>query len=222
MTKTHLITFMAFLLAVQAGSAFGQVQYAITDLGTLGAVAGINDSGQVVGFYYTGIGGSYHAYLFSGSGPMQDIGTLGGPSSNATCININGQIVGTADTTAGYGHAFLYSGNGPMQDLGTLGGPYYSQACGINDFGQIVGNAGTKAGYNHAFLYSGSGPMKDLGTLGGPASLAEFINNNGQIVGNANTQAGNYNISHAFLYNGSGPMQDLGTLGGESSEARCA
>ena len=44
---------------------------------------------------------------------MQDLGTLAGPDVNlysiARAINDAGQIVGEAQTTAGFDHAFLYS-----------------------------------------------------------------------------------------------------------------
>lgn len=210
----------AVLLLFLVTSTFGQVQYAITDLGTLGGTTsyayGINNSGQIVGWADTTT--AYrHAFLYSGSGPIQDLGTLGGGNSFAYGINDSGQVVGEADISAGYGnyHAFLYSGSGPMQDLGTFGG-VGSSASDINNSGQIVGRAGTSAGNGnyHAFLYSGSGPMQDLGTLGGPSSYAWGINKSGQIVGRADTDGGDI---RAFVFSGSGPMQDLGTLGGQAS-----
>lgn len=228
MTKAALLPAVLLLLAV--GSAFGAVQYAITDLGTLGGTRSyaydINNSGQVVGGSYLS-GGGYHAFLYSGSGPMQDLGTLRqtsyGENSCAYGINDNGQVVGSSSTAFGgdYHHAFLYSGSGSMQDLGTLELLGYSSAYGINDSGQVVGEAGTTGGlYNHAFLYSGSGPMQDLGTLGGTYSRANDINDSGQVVGVARTRSNGPLC--AFLYSGSGPMQDLGTLGGSygSSVAR--
>ena len=231
----------AVLLLFAAGNAFGDVQYAITDLGTLGRTYSqanaINNSGQVVGLATTSTSdgfvllsgdGFVHAFLYSGNGPMQDLGTFGGPSSRATAINDNGQVVGYA-TISFQGpidnpdpfpkHAFLYSGSGPMQDLGTLGGSN-GEASGINDSGQVVGYAITSNNYLHAFRTSPNSPINpatdDLGTLGGDRSEAYGINNSGQVVGRARTSDG---TSHAFLYSGSGPMQDLGTLGGTLSSA---
>ena len=61
---------------------------------------------------------------------VTDLGTLGGSSSYATCINNSGQIAGEADTT-NTTHAFLFSG-GNMTDLGTLNGGE-SQATSINN-----------------------------------------------------------------------------------------
>lgn len=177
----------------------------------------INNSGQVVGYFYP-VGHTERAFLYS-NGSMTDLGTLGGTRSWAYDINNNGNIVGYAGIAGDTAHAFLYS-NGVMNDLGTLGGKE-SAATGINDSGQVVGGADTSntwyAPNPHAFLYS-NGVMSDLGTLGGPNSGADDINNNGQVVGFSTY---NYTVNgpwHAFLYS-NGSMNDLGTLGGTTSRA---
>ena len=157
MTKAALLP--AVLLLFAAGSAFGAVQYAMTDLGTLGGSTSyaydINNSGEVVGYSYT-VAGDQHAYLCRSNGPMQDLGTLGyapgiGSCSYACGINDGGQVVGYSTTSGGHWCAFLYGDSGPMQDLGTLGGPD-SYAYGINNSGQIVGYSYTISLSNHAFL----------------------------------------------------------------------
>ncbi len=229
-TKAALLP--AVLLLFAAGNAFAAVQYAITDLGTLGGTYsyayGINDSGQVVGTAYTTSvdGAEYyqHAFLYSGNGPMQDLGTLpGGTWSYASGINNSGQIVGGAQTPTTAAHAFLYNGSGPMQDLGTLsGGTYDSFANAINNSGQVVGRSdwyspgGTQT---HAFLYSGSGPMQDLTTSIG-RDRAYGINDSGQVVGSAWNDQGD---SYAFRTSPNSPINpatdNLGTLGGSVSGA---
>ena len=136
-------TYLAVLCSGGVMSCIGQ-----------GVAYGINNSGQVVGT--TGTSG--HAFLYSGNGPMQDLGTLGGVYmySSASGINNSGQVVGYAYTSGDTKRAFLYSGSGPMQDLNTLIAPSSGWTLGtanaINDRGQIVGAGKNPAGKTHAFL----------------------------------------------------------------------
>jgi probable HAF family extracellular repeat protein len=213
------------LVFSNAGTVHAIVSYNVTDLGTLGEglstsyARGINNSGQIVGAYGSQVAPTfydYRAFLYSGNGPMQDIGSLPDrPSTWAYSINNIGQIVGYS-ANAAYARAFFYD-NGTMTDLGTLSGEIgtTSRAFGINDVGQVVGES--IDGYRHAFLYSGSGPLQDLGTLGGSESSACAINNNGLIVGWAKTDS---NEPRAFFCSGNGTLQDLGTLGGWGSWAK--
>lgn len=184
------------------------------DLGTLAsgyagaysAGLAINDSGAVVGWADDGAI-VRRAFLYAGSGPMQDLGTPGGINSWAYDINDAGQIAGHT-SIGGFNRAFLYNG-GSFQDLGTLGGAE-SQSWGINSSAQVVGWATNSAGLPRAFLYSGTGPMQDLGTLGGATASARDINDLGHVVGAAAVSDGSL---HAFLWSGGGPMQDLGIAG---------
>ena len=82
------------------------------ELGTLGGPdsygLGINDSGQVVGYSYTGASNPSRAFLFGG-GSMTNVGGIVGV---AYAINNNGQVVGqTGDS------AFVFS-SGSLQKLG--------------------------------------------------------------------------------------------------------
>jgi probable HAF family extracellular repeat protein/autotransporter-associated beta strand protein len=154
----------------------------------------------------------WHAFLYNGSGPLQDIGTLPDrPFSGAARINNNGQIAGTAcsDTNGTNDEAFFYSGVGPLQGLGTLSGTDFSVATGINNSGQLVGYAApaNTPWAQHAFMYDSTGLMRDLNF-----SRAQAINNNGQFTGS-------WGNGRAFLYNNSGDIRDLGTFGGLYNES---
>jgi probable HAF family extracellular repeat protein len=220
---------LALLFASPLPSAAAAQIYHLTDLGTLpggtqSCAAGINGSGQVVGYASTNGSGAFHAFLYSG-GTMIDLGTFGGSRSQAYGINDSGGIVGAYIPAGGTAErAFRYSG-GVFTNLGLLPGTSNSsQAYAINASGQAVGHSGTNGLTQRGFLYSG-GPLVDLGTLsGGIHSHAHCINNSGQIAGYSQKKVGSAGGSpiyaeHAFSYSG-GSMTDLGTLpGGSNSRA---
>src|SRR5262245_1369847 len=143
------------------------------DLGTLGGTSSrataVNDSDQLTGNAGIAVGSTAaHAFRYTGGlpgsgGVMQDLGTLGGPTSRGYGINASGKIVGDSQITGGAVttfHAFHYTGtpgvDGVMTDLGTLGGTI-SAANAINNAGQIAG-ASQLAGSSdyHAFRYTGT------------------------------------------------------------------
>lgn len=185
------------------------VQYSVADLGALSGLSGsfaygINNSGQVVGMAFFA-GNSVHAFLWTSSGGMHDLGTLGNSQGYASAINNSGQITGYT-LNGSPSHAFLWTSAGGMLDLGTFGGRS-SGAYGINDSGQVVGGAYNSSGYGRAFLWSSIAGMQDLGTLGGAESWAFDINSSGQVVGGADLSGGS---EQAFLWTIGGGMQGLG------------
>jgi len=176
-------------------------------------VLGLNNSGDLTGFFYVAFDHPPHAFSYT-NGVLTDIGTLGGDVGQGNAINSSGHIVGESQPAGSFvSHAFLYDGTN-MTDLGTLGGSY-SSADLINELGQAGGSSltgGDEA--THAFLYS-DGSMNDLGTLGGTYSVASALNNFGEVAGSS-TLANNQ--QHAFFSDGAS-MTDLGTLGGPYSAA---
>jgi probable HAF family extracellular repeat protein len=119
------------------------------DLGTLGgsgaSALAINSTGHVVGQASTAGDTSTHAFLWSKSRGIQDLGLLpGGDTSVAYGINAVGTVVGSAATIGPIGqHAFVWTKSTGMQDLNDLipsgTGWLLVQAAGINKSGQIVG-----------------------------------------------------------------------------------
>jgi probable HAF family extracellular repeat protein len=69
-----------------------------------------NSSDEVVGM--SNFLGQQHAFFWTASGGMLDLGTLGGPYSTALAINDDRQIVGNTTTAGGNYHAVLWQING--------------------------------------------------------------------------------------------------------------
>jgi probable HAF family extracellular repeat protein len=164
---------------------------------TQGTVArGINDAGQIVGFYTNATG--QHGFLLSGGtyttldDPLATLGTV------ATGINASGQIVGWYSNASGT-HGFLYFDGlyAPIDDplaahVATAG----TFASGINASGQIVGSYVDATGGNHGFLYNpNGGTYTTLDDPLGTNTQAFDINDAGEIVGQ-------YSFSQSFLYSG--------------------
>jgi probable HAF family extracellular repeat protein len=191
---------------ILANTSFGQ-SYQLTDLaallGTNSYAQGINNDGQVVGYWQSTNGA--HAFLYRG-GAVTDLGLLGGAATNnfALSINNSGQVVGFSETTNG-AVAFVYQ-NGAITNLGNFGG-LESYAFGINDGGQIVGHLVTGGGAL-AYLYN-NGIVTSLGTLGGTNSFAYGVNNALQVAGSS-LKTDNL-TTHAFLWQ-NGVIRDLNQL----------
>ncbi|HWZ81590.1 MAG TPA: hypothetical protein VNW47_03135 [Terriglobales bacterium] len=211
----------------------------LTDLGTLGgnesSANAVNSRGQVAGGalntiadpytsnFYVGGATQVHAFRWTRSHGMQDLGTLGGTDSAAFSINERGQIAGmsftntTVNPTTGVPtlDPFLWE-NGKMLDLGTLGGTF-GVAFALNNRGQVVGYsdlAGDNTGV-HAFLWDQQGGMQDLGTLGGATGVALSINDAGDIAGGDSLADGS---GRSFLSR-HGVMTDLGTVVGTNIDS---
>jgi probable HAF family extracellular repeat protein len=215
-----------FLLLCSTAATARAETYNILDLGTLVGDAesyayGLNDDGKVVGYSKTS-GGVEHAFLYTGSEPMQDLNTLGGTNSRAYGINNSGVIVGYSQTTGNTAEkAFRYDVKSGMLPMNTLGG-VNSHAYSINDSGQIVGwsdiTGGGEGGVGgtgatHAFLYDSNSMVTDLHNfgLGGTNSYAYAINADGKIAGYSQTEQDA--AKRAFLYDGT-QMINLGVLNG--------
>lgn len=153
---------------------------------------------------------------------IEDLGTLGGPTSLGLGINAAGNVTGGSylsshDPHSAGLHAFRYVDGLGMLDVGALPPGNISEGQGINSGGLIVGGSFVEGFVPHAFIASATLTLTDLGTLGGEYSYAWDINDAGQVTGEASNVAGDI---HAFLWTRAAGMRDLGTLGGNRSVGR--
>src|ERR1051325_2109558 len=165
MKSTLLIcmTALSFLTAVAVPVRLGaQPQYIVKDLGVLGAGDngsgfGINNKGWVAGASNLIPDGPQHAFVWKGSGPLIDLGTLGGTdcptcNSGASVPNEVGEVELGSDTAAldplGEDFGFDHTGHqvlpaiwndGTLTALRPLPGGNNANAFGLNNRGQVVG-----------------------------------------------------------------------------------
>jgi len=232
----YRITMLAAVMLVSAVLATAQT-YTITDLGTLagdnessgfwinnlGQVVGCSDTQTSFGYPCTGLVPGQHAFVWSQSGGMQDLGTLSGATvSGAIGINDSGTVVGYSNVKGQPVTNFLavqWSPPGAISNLGKLSGGSSSAAFEINSAGEVAGDSFLSNGNVNATSWTNR-KIKNLGALSGAIFTAGLdINDNGLIVGESVFSYGPPFTSHGFLWNGS-TMKDLGTLpGGVSSVA---
>ncbi|MGA8670790.1 MAG: hypothetical protein WB679_12980 [Terracidiphilus sp.] len=179
-----------------------------------GIASAINDLGQAVGT--SGDCGPFnvlsqnnltplHAVLWR-NGNAIDLGNLGGDGRfagiYATGLNLDGQVVGTSDTTGDASfHGFLWQ-QGHITDLGTLPGDSYSSATSISNSGMVLGISISASFSPRAALWR-NGIGTDMNTLV-PQNTALYlqsacsINDKGEIIGFAALKS-NPSESHAYL-----------------------
>lgn len=149
---------------------------------------GVNNWGQVVGFYED-TDGSIHGFVYD-KGIFSTIDVPGSLDTNASSINDYGQIVGTYDGT----HGFLYDD----EEFHGIDVPeaLETRCWCINNRGQIVGVFNGSSGASHGFLYD-NGLFTIIDTPDGPDTKTYGINNRGHIVGRYTYE----DIGYGFLFN---------------------
>jgi probable HAF family extracellular repeat protein len=215
----------------------GQIRYKVIDLGTLGGTfgyaGGLNNLGSVTGGATLPGDTAQHAYLWR-KGRMTDLGTFGGPDSDAPFPpNDFNQVAGAAETATadplgedvcGFGTGltcipFLWQ-NGKMTPLPLLGGNN-GLAFEINNWGVIAGTSENTTQDSDCQLpqklqfqpvYWSRGKIYRLPILpGDTAGQAVVINDFGQIAGQSGI-CSRPGLHAVFWQNGR--AIDMGNLGG--------
>jgi len=161
----------------------------LTDLNPSGAISealGINDAGDVVGWVFPDGGDASHAHLWRHDGVEIDLGTLGGPGSQAFGVNNALAIVGVSDRVSPRPPAaFFWREAIGMRSL-NMGAN--SQAFAINDLGRSVGLRVINGGVLGLTRFQGSlEVLPDLAPDKPPASGPTWVNRCGTIVGSSSS-----------------------------------
>jgi len=161
----------------------------LTDLNPSGAISealGINDAGDVVGWVFPAGGSASRAYLWQHDGTQIDLGTLGGPGSQAFGVNNRLVIVGVSDRPPPLAPvAFIWKPATGMRSLG-MGGN--SQAFAINDLRRAIGLRVVTGGVLGLTRFHGPPEvLPDVAPDKPPASGPTGINRCGTLVGSSSS-----------------------------------
>lgn len=189
-------------------------------LNSSGAVVGCADIANGEGYPCTGTDAGQHAFYWTRTGGVKDLGVLpGGNISGAIGINNLGQVVGYSNTSTNPADlynfiAFEWTSAGGMVNLGKLSSGNSSCAFEINTSGVIAGDSFVNATVVDAASWTDE-KIKNLGAL--PKSIftaALDLNDSNEIVGESIFGYGPPFTSHGFKWTSGGGLKDLGTLSG--------
>ena len=123
----------------ESSNSLVQAPTRMVDLGLLGGsyseALDINDNGVVVGWAENAHGYA-HAFRWTRSGGMKDLGSLGGPQSFSKAVGINehGIIAGLSNDAEGRAHLVVWTPSGVIRDL-----HMFPNAEGFEDAAVVVG-----------------------------------------------------------------------------------
>ena len=149
---------------------------------------GINDFGEIVGYYFDD-SGNVQGYLLSG-GTFTEIQVpfAGATSTLPSDINNSGEIVGIWEVGGNPIQSFTLTG-GVYSQLAGYPGAIETQVISINNKGEIAGYYEDSAGNYHGFLLSG-GTYTSIDVPGAAGTLVFGVNDLGEVVGTYCTASG--------------------------------
>jgi hypothetical protein len=187
------------LFALLAVNSFAQNSASIVEFNVPGMQVtvpqGINESGAIPGFSFTGVPGNSEPFVRNSCGVITPFFVPGSTSETwATVINKEGDVGGFAlgPIDAGY----VRTSNGAISPL-VFPGASENGVNGINDKRDVVGTYyNTTLGSGGAFLKTATGPYQSLSVAGAVSTYASALNNEGVITGYA---AFTGNVNRGFV-----------------------
>jgi probable HAF family extracellular repeat protein len=143
--------------------------------------SGINDSGVIVGDFYTSNDNAYHGYLYKkGKFTQYDV-QLGTLSTSIFGINNAGNFVGSIGSNGNPNQAFINIGGNLIEFYGS--GTSSSYAYGINSSNDVVGDYYDSSNNPHCFYRSSSGTVSQINVPNSYLTACNGINDAGVIAG---------------------------------------
>ena len=110
-------------------------------------------------------GATFHAFRWTPSGGLQDLGLTTGTQSIGVSISGDGSVVvGDATDASGFWRAFRWTSSTGIEDIGTLGGPESVAYAANRDGSVIVGTSLTSglSDSNDAFVWTAKNGIRSL------------------------------------------------------------
>lgn len=165
-------------------------------------LGGLNDAGEVVGYYYGYYGNSNLTevgFLRDASGNFTNIVPSGSTYTTADGINNNGEIAGTwVDSSDGV-HGFVYQA-GTYTSFNVPGATSIYGVL-INNNGEVAGYYYDSNNYSHGFVRDPSGTVTTIDAPAGYTDLLIFgLNDNGQVTGWYGVGSGSSFVNYGFIW----------------------
>jgi hypothetical protein len=213
------VVFALALLLALSGAASAQGRYVAFDCpaATATFTYDINDAGQIVGTCTDSAG--IHSFLRNSDRSIVTFDPAGSIGSQATSVNINGEITGYWYSSSGGIHGYYRSAEGAITTFDAVGtGQYGTLPTSINDAGSITGDGGD-ATRQHGFVRDASGAVTLFDPPESTVTYAENINQSGFIAG---TYFDSVSALHTFIRNPTGDFvivdaPGAGTGGGQGT-----
>ncbi len=152
-------------------------------------LTGVNDRGEVVGFYdvISGRNVIEHGFVYD-KGKFDAIDVPGSTSTDVTAINNTGELAGRYTDAHSGQHGFIYD-NGKLTTIDVPGAEYVTVTA-INSRGEATGFYTDNISDDHGFIYN-KGKLLIFDAPGAVVTLPSGINQAGEVVGSYRTGSPN-------------------------------
>ena len=198
LTATFLVLMLGLVALPAAAATYQEISAPNFDQTW---ASGINNLGQVVGYYEIPNTNIIEGFLLSG-GVYTSIIFNGEPNTFATAINDSGLIAGFVQTQDIGTPYFGFTYQNGFKSMIKFPTAKSTQAFGINSAGQVVGAYVDLKNVSHGFLFS-AGTYKSIDIANAKSTIAVGINKAGDISGPYVDQSSQ---EHGFLLHKNGTL----------------